>query len=57
MRSLLRWASLVASGAVLGAVGAARLHHYNFPLFLAILLALSLVAVVVILLTRGDEAP
>ena len=55
MRSLLRWSSLVASAVVLGALGASRVHHTSFPLFLAVLLALSLGTVVVFLATRGDD--
>lgn len=56
-RSLLRWTSLVASGAVLAALGAARVHHGNFSLFLLILVALALGTVTVFVLTRGDETP
>ena len=52
MRPLLRWISLLASGLVLYALGAARFHHHNFPVFLALLLALALVTLVVFLFTR-----
>lgn len=55
MRSVLRWSSLVASGAVLAALGARRVHHGSFPLFLLICVALALLVVVVFLLTRRDE--
>lgn len=55
MRSLLRWSSLVASGAVLAALGARRVHLASFPLFLVICVALALFVVVVFLLTRRDE--
>jgi hypothetical protein len=52
---LLRWSSLLGSGAILYALGAARVHHHNFPLFLAVVLALALVTVAVFVWTR--EAP
>lgn len=52
MRALLRWSSLLGSGAALYAMGAARFHHHNFPLFLALLLALALLTVAVFLFTR-----
>lgn len=52
MRPLLRWISLGGSGAALYALGAARFHHHNFPLFLALLLALALLTVAVFLFTR-----
>lgn len=55
-RSLLRWTSLVASGAVLAVLGARRVHLGNFPLFLAFVVVLAALVVVVFLLTRGDEA-
>ncbi|MBI4256403.1 MAG: hypothetical protein HY616_15135 [Candidatus Rokubacteria bacterium] len=55
MRSILRWSSLVASGAVLAALGARRVHLASFPLFLLICVALALLVVVVFLLTRPDE--
>ncbi|MBI4241425.1 MAG: hypothetical protein HY613_06880 [Candidatus Rokubacteria bacterium] len=52
MRPLLRWISLIGSGAVLYGLGVARFHHQNFSLFLALLLALAVLTVVVFLLTR-----
>ena len=52
MRLLLRWISLTGSGVALYALGVARFHHHNFPLFLALVLALTLVTLVVFLLTR-----
>lgn len=52
MRALLRWISLLGGGAVLYGVGVSRLHHQNFSLFLALLLALAVLTVVVFLLTR-----
>jgi len=55
VRSILRWSSLVASGAVLAALGARRVHHGSFPLFLLICVALALLVVVVFLLTRRAE--
>jgi len=55
LRSLLRWTSLVASGAVLAVLGARRVHLGNFSLFLAVVVVLALAVVVVFLLTRSDE--
>lgn len=52
MRLLLRWTSLLGSGAALYALGTARFHHQNFSLFLMLLLALALLTVMVFLLTR-----
>jgi hypothetical protein len=37
---------------VLAALGTARLHHRNFPLFLAVVLALAAAIVAVFLVTR-----
>lgn len=55
MRSLLRWTSLVGGAAVLYALGVRRLHLHDFPVFLVILLVLSVLIVVVFLLTRADD--
>jgi uncharacterized ion transporter superfamily protein YfcC len=55
VRALLRWGSLLGSGAALYALGAARLHHRHFLLFLAILLALALLMVVAFLITKEGE--
>ncbi len=52
MRPLFRWISVAGSGALLYALGVNRLHHHNFPLFLAIVLALAVLTVVVFMLTR-----
>lgn len=55
MRALLRWGSLLGSGAALYALGAARVHHRNFLLFLTILLTLAVLTVVAFLFTKEAE--
>jgi hypothetical protein len=52
VRPLLRWISLLGSGAALYALGVARFHHQNFPVFLALLLGLALLIVLAFLFTR-----
>jgi hypothetical protein len=56
---LLRWTSLVGSAALLAALGAAHTHQQNFPLFLTVVIALSVLAVAVFVLTappRGSDS-
>jgi hypothetical protein len=56
VRSLLRWTSLVASAAILYAVGVRRLHLHDFNAFLTVLLALALAVTAAFVLTRGHRA-
>lgn len=55
LRPLLRWISLLASAALLGALGVARTHLHNFPLFLAAVLGLAVLVVVVFVATAGGD--
>ena len=54
---MLRWTSLLASAALLGVFGTARTHQQNFPLFLAVVVGLSVLAVAVFVLTTAPDAP
>lgn len=56
MRSALRWASLAVTAVVLYGLGVRGFHHRHFDLFLAAVLALALLTVVVIVLTRRNGA-
>lgn len=53
MRSALRWSSLVGAAAVLYGAGVRRLHLHDFPVFLALVVVLSIAIVAVFLATRG----
>jgi hypothetical protein len=55
LRPLLRWTSLVASGALLAVLGAAGTHQRNFPLFLAAVLGLSVLAVAIFVATADSR--
>jgi len=54
---LLRWTSLLASAALLATLGTARVHQQNFPLFLSVVLGLSVLAVAVFVLTAPRRGP
>jgi hypothetical protein len=56
LRPLLRWTSLALLLAVLARLGVARLHLQNFPLFVIVVVALSLVTVAVFMAT-ADRKP
>lgn len=55
LRPLLRWISLLASAALLGALGVARTHLHNFPLFLAAVLGLAVLVVLVFVATAASD--
>ena len=55
MRPLLRWTSLLGSVALLAGLGAARTHQQSFPLFLAVVVALSALIVAVFVLTAPRD--
>jgi len=55
LRPLLRWISLVLSVAVLAALGVARTHLHNFPLFLAAVVGLAALTVVVFVATAARD--
>jgi len=57
LRPLLRWTSLIGSAVLLGVLGAARTHQQNFPLFLTVVVGLSVLAVAVFVLTAAPDAP
>jgi len=54
VRSALRWISLVGAAAVLYGAGVRRLQLHDFPVFLGLVIVLSLAIVLVLLATRGD---
>jgi hypothetical protein len=53
LRPLIRWTSLALVLAVLAGVGAARLHLQNFPLFVAVVVALALLTVAIFVITAA----
>lgn len=55
MRPLLRWISLGGMVALLAALGAARTHLHNFPLFLGAVLAASVVTVAIFVVTAAGD--
>jgi hypothetical protein len=56
MRPLLRWTSLAGAVAALAALGHARTHLHDFPLFLGIVVAISAVTVAVFVATAGGRS-
>ncbi|HSF04626.1 MAG TPA: hypothetical protein VLG10_02450 [Methylomirabilota bacterium] len=56
MRSALRWASLIAAGSILYALGATGLHHRQFDLVLATVLGLAVLIVVIFAATATESA-
>jgi hypothetical protein len=57
VRPLLRWISLIGTAALLAVLGGAGTHQRNFPLFLASVIGLSVLAVTVFVFTTSTEAP
>ena len=56
MRPLLRWTSLIGTAVLLAVLGGSGTHQRNFPLFLASVIGLSVLAVTVFIFTASPEA-
>ena len=56
LRALLRWTSLVGTFALLAALGVARTHLHNFPLFLGALMVTAVVIVAVFVATATSDS-
>jgi hypothetical protein len=57
VRPLLRWTSLAATAVALAALGVARTHQHNFPLFLSVLMGMAILIVAAFIATAPGRSP